>query len=303
MSNFRHQQVLVGNLSLHVAELGDPQARPVLFLHGWPQCWAEWRQVMQLAAAEFHALAIDLPGIGQSAPGATDGSKREIAAAVHGLIGRLGLDRPVIVGHDVGGMAAYAYLRGYEDTAGVVIIDVAIPGIDPWEDVIRNPYMWHFAFHAVPALPEVLTQGRQGPYFDYFYDVLATTPARISPDDRAAYVQAYATDAALAAGFDFYRAFPQDARDNLEQSGAATSTPVLYTRGAADHGNIDSYAHGLRDAGIRQLTTRLIPNAGHFIPEEQPAALWRHIRDFITSDSTEPRPCLSGGRKPGSGAR
>jgi hypothetical protein len=114
-----------------------------------------------------------------------------------------------------------------------VIIDVAIPGLDPWQEVVRNPYIWHFAFHAIPALPELLTRGRQGPYFDYFFDVLAADPARITPDARAAYAQAYATDAALTAGFGFYRAFPQDTQDNLAGSGAATGTPVHYTRGAA----------------------------------------------------------------------
>ena len=66
----------------------------------------------------------------------------------------------MIVGHDIGGMIAYAYLRHYRDAAGVVIIDAAIPGLDPWDDVIRNPYLWHFAFHAIPALPELLAQDR-----------------------------------------------------------------------------------------------------------------------------------------------
>jgi pimeloyl-ACP methyl ester carboxylesterase len=239
---------------------------------------------MELAAAEFLAVAIDLPGVGQSSGSATGGSKQELAAAVHGLIGRLGLDRPVIAGHDVGGMIAYSYLRGYQDAAGVVIIDVAIPGLHPWQEVIRNPYIWHFAFHAIPALPELLTRGRQGAYFDYFFEVLAADPARITPDARAAYVRAYATDAALTAGFGFYRAFPQDEQDNLAGSGAVTDTPVLYTRGAASHASIESYAHGLQAAGIRQLTTRVIPDAGHFIPEEQPAELWRYIHQFITSE-------------------
>jgi pimeloyl-ACP methyl ester carboxylesterase len=299
--DFRHQQVQVGDMSLHVAELGDQRARPVVLLHGWPQCWAEWRQVMELAAGEFRTVAIDLPGVGQSSGGPAGGSKRELAAAVHGLIGQLGLDRPVIVGHDIGGMIAYAYLRGYQDAAGVAIIDVVIPGLDPWEEVIRNPYLWHFAFHAVPALPELLVQGHQGSYFDYFFDVLAADPARITPQARAAYAQAYATDAALTAGFGFYRAFAQDTRDNLAGSGTATDTPVLYTRGAASRGNIDSYARGLRAAGVRHLTTALIPDAGHFISDEQPAELWQRIHEFITSGSMPPRPGTGGYAQSGNG--
>lgn len=283
MPDFRHGQVQVEGISLHVAELGDAQARPVVFLHGWPQSWAQWRQVMELAAEQFRAVAIDLPGIGQSSGAATDGSKRTVAAIVHALIGQLALDRPVLVGHDVGGMIAYAYLRRYQDVAGVIIVDVVIPGLDPWDEVIRNPYLWHFAFHAIPALPELLVQGRQGPYFDYFFDVLAADPARITAEARAAYAQAYATDAALSAGFGFYRGFAQDTQDNLAPTGAAIDTPVLYLRGEASRGGIDSYAQGLRAAGIRQLTAKLIPDAGHWIPDEQPAQLWRHLQEFITT--------------------
>lgn len=104
MLNIRHAQVQLGGISLHVAELGEPRARPVVLLHGWPQSWAEWRQVMELAAGEFRLVAIDLPGVGQSSGTAGDGSKRALAAVVHDLIEHLGLDRPVIVGHDVGGM-------------------------------------------------------------------------------------------------------------------------------------------------------------------------------------------------------
>jgi pimeloyl-ACP methyl ester carboxylesterase len=288
MPDFRHRYVEIDGISLHVAELGDPRGRPVVFLHGWPQSWEEWRQVMELAAEQFRAVAIDLPGVGRSAGPAGDGSKRALAAVVHGLAERLGLARPVIVGHDVGGMIAYAHLRRFTDAAGVVIIDVVIPGLDPWDQVISNPYLWHFAFHAIPALPERMVHGRQGPYFDYFFDVLAADPARITPEARAAYAEAYASDAALAAGFGFYRAFAQDARDNLAGGGAVTDTPVLYVRGEASRGSIDRYAQGLRAAGVRRIATGIVPDSGHFIPDEQPGQLWRHIREFVSACAIRP---------------
>ena len=140
-----------------------------------------WQQVMGLAAAEFRAVAIDLPGVGQSAGTATDGSKQALAAVVHGLIEQLGLDRPVICRpRRRRDDRLLLYLRRYQDAAAVAIVDVVIPGLDPWDEVIANPYLWHFAFHTIPALPELLVQGRQGPDFDYFFDVLAADPARIT---------------------------------------------------------------------------------------------------------------------------
>lgn len=161
-------------------------------------------------------------------------------------------------------------------------IAVVIPGLDPWDEVIHNPYLWHWAFHAVPELPELLVQGNQTSYFDYFFRVLSVDPARITSEARAGYAHAYASTAALTAAFDFFRAFPQDAQENLASTDTAVDTPVLYVGGEGSRGDIDSYAHGLRAAGIRRLTARLIPDTGHFIADEQPRELWRAIHEFIT---------------------
>lgn len=278
-TSLRHSQVPSQDGSLHVVEAGDPRGRPYLFLHGWPQSWRAWEDVMALAAAEARAIAIDLPGVGASA-GSAAGAKGKLAATVHDLVSALGLTGLTLVGHDVGGMIAYSSLRQYADAGRVVIMDTVIPGVDPWQEVLRNPYLWHFALHAIPALPETLVQGRQAEYFDFFYDVLSADPSRITPQARAEYVSAYRSEAALTAGFDFYRAFARDARDNA-QSGktAAVDTPLLYLRGEREGGDIASYAAGLRNAGVKHVTTALVPDAGHFTPEEAPADVWRLIRD------------------------
>jgi hypothetical protein len=81
-------------------------------------------------------------------------------------------------------------------------MDVVIPGLDPWDEVLRNPYLWHFAFHSIPDLPELLVEGRERRYFDYFFDQLATRPAAILDAARNQYVAAYRAPGALSAGFD-----------------------------------------------------------------------------------------------------
>jgi pimeloyl-ACP methyl ester carboxylesterase len=281
---FRHAHIPVGAGSLHVVEAGDPRGRPYLFLHGWPQSWRSWEEVMALAAPEARAIAIDLPGVGESA-GSGSGSKRQLAAVVRALVAELGLAGLTLVGHDVGGMIAYAYLRQYAGAARVVIMDTVIPGVDPWPEVLANPYLWHFALHSVPALPETLVRGRQADYFGFFYDVLSADPSRITPQARAEYVTAYRSDAALTAGFDFYRAFAQDARDNAGFADAsATDTPLLYLRGEREGGDIARYATGFRSAGVTNVVTALVPDAGHFSPDEAPADVWR----YVSQDAVRP---------------
>jgi pimeloyl-ACP methyl ester carboxylesterase len=184
-------------------------------------------------------------------------------------------------------------MRRYQDIARVVIMDTVIPGLDPWSEVLRNPYIWHFAFHAIPKLPEQLVQGQQASYFDFFFDVLSVDPTKVTPQARAEYADAYRTDTALAAGFDFYRAFAQDANDNTDASSTGPlDTPVLYIRGERESGDIATYAKGLQDAGLTNLTTALVPNAGHFTQQEMPADVWQTIHDFTARPAT-PAPSQS----------
>lgn len=278
---FRHSQIEVGGSSLHVVEAGDPDGRPVLLLHGWPESWSSWAPMMRLAARQARMVAIDLPGIGGSTGYPTDGSKHELAMTVDLLVSALGLTEVTLVGQDVGGMIAYSCLRAIPGLARVVIMNVVVPGIDPWEEVRRNPYLWHFAFHSVPALPETLVSGREREYFDFFYDALSADPARISDESRAEYVEAYSAASALSAGLSWYRGFPRDAEANAS---AATllpvTTPVLYLRGEAGGGQITDYADGLRAAGVTELRHALIPGAGHFAQQEAPEATWKLIAEF-----------------------
>ncbi|MFB4308129.1 alpha/beta fold hydrolase [Actinomadura sp. GTD37] len=282
-----HDMVAVEDVMLHVAEAGDPAGRPYLFLHGWPESWRTWTGVMRAAGAGDRLIAIDLPGIGGSSGSVAGGAKARIAEVVHGLVEKLGLDGLTLVGHDAGGMVAYAYLRRY-GADRVVIMNTVIPGVAPWSDVVANPYIWHFGLHSVKSLPEALVRGRQAEYFDYFYDVLSADPARITGESRGAHVAAYRDDAALSAGFDLYRGFGQDVRDNAAfAEGPPADTPLLYLRGTHEGGDIAAYERGLRDAGVRDVTTGVLPEAGHFAQEETPAAVWRAIRDFSVRRAAE----------------
>ena len=270
----RHRHVEADSLSIHVVEGGEAGMPAVLFLHGWPESWAVFERVMASLSESAHVVAIDLPGIGESPNPPPAADKRTLARCVLSVVETLGLQDVTLVGHDVGGMIVYAFLRAYrEKLTRAVIMNTVIPGIDPWDEVIHNPFIWHFAFHALPNLPELLVADRQAPYFDYFYDVLSANPSGVDASTRDRYVQANSRLSALTAGFDWYRAFQQDAQSNLASSFDAVSTPVFYLRGDREQGDIEAYLEGLRAAGCGNLTGRVIADCGHFAPDEQPQAV------------------------------
>jgi pimeloyl-ACP methyl ester carboxylesterase len=282
-SEFESRTVRVDTAAIHVVESGTAGKPVVVFLHGWPQNAHAFEFIMREAGDSIHAVAIDLPGIGRST-GSDGGDKRSIALKVRTLIRMLGLKRVTLVGHDVGGQVVFSYLTNFVDELEqAVIMDVAVPGIAPWDEVIRNPNLWHFAFHDVPKLPEQLIAGRQAAYFDWFFNAIAKRPSAISPKARREYAAGYETPEALTAGLEWYRAFDRDARENrsFAMSPRKTSIPALYLRGADESGNIEEYVAGLRAAGLSTIVGTTIPNCGHFSPEEQPRAVWKAISEFI----------------------
>jgi pimeloyl-ACP methyl ester carboxylesterase len=284
-ARLHHRQVEIEGIGIHVVEAGTANRPTVLFLHGWPESWVTFEQIMIPLSAEAHVVAIDLPGVGGSEMPPRANDKRTLANYIHGLITRLGLDNLTLVGHDCGGMIVYAYLHAYPETLQrAVIMNVAVPGIEPWSEVLRNPHIWHFAFHAIPELPEKLVAGQQAVYFAFFYDYLAR-PGGVGAQAREAYVTAYSRPEALRTGFEWYRAFPQDEKDNLALKDNPVHTPVLYLRGERESGDMKRYLSGLRDSGLRNVQGRLIPNSGHFLSDEQPEAVVAALREFFGLDA------------------
>jgi len=281
---FRHTETRVSGRTIHAVEAGAETDVSVVLLHGWPQSWAAWRRVMALACDRIHVIAVDLPGVGGSLFETPFRGSGDIAATLHSFVRSRELQSVVVVGHDVGGQIAYRCARDWSsDIAAAVIMNVAVPGIPPWEEIWRNPAIWHFAFHAVPDLPEALVRQRERRYFDYFYDTIARHPERITARARAEYARAYRVPGALRTGFDWYRSFGRDAEENAAaaQSGSLVDVPLLYMRGKDEHGAIEDYLSGFRRAGFRDVRGAVIDDCGHFSPEEQPEAVWWELTRFL----------------------
>jgi pimeloyl-ACP methyl ester carboxylesterase len=280
----RSSQIPVRDGEFHLLQAGPANGSPVLFLHGWPEDASAWSSIMRLAAAKYRCLAVDLPGIGGSRISPLRGETDYLAGLLREFVDTLGLKDLTLVGHDIGGMVTFAYLRRFDDLRAAVIMNTVIPGIAPWEQVLVNPYIWHFAFHSVPGLPEMLVRHEVRAYFDYFYNAIAANPNAITPSARQHYARSYADPAALSQGFEFYRAFRQDAKDNALH-GPTISTPLLYLRGSAEGGDIADYAAGLASAGIQAVHTVLLEGAGHFAPEEAPENVWAVVEAHIAAST------------------
>jgi pimeloyl-ACP methyl ester carboxylesterase len=262
---FVSETASVNGITLHYVRGGKGPA--VILIHGFPQDWFEYHAIMPRLAKQFTVIAIDLRGVGGSTatPGGYDAAN--MAEDVHQLAAALKLERVYVVGHDVGGHVAYAFVRRYpETTRGVMILDTPIPGIDGWDEIQGHPAMWHARFMQVPGLAEKLVAGRQADYFGYFFQF-----GKFTPGEEAHYVEAYASPAQLHAVFEMYRAFPANAQFNAAQRGT-NDVPLFFGTGDGSPFAklVPKIAEGLRANGCSHVETGFIRGAVHYLVEDQP---------------------------------
>ena len=264
-TGFSSNTVNVNGTTLHYVRGGTGPA--VILLHGFPQDWYEFHQIMPRLAKKFTVVAVDLRGVGGS--GATPGGydAANMAEDIHQLAEQLHLEHVYVVGHDIGGMVAYAFARRYpETTRGVMILYVPLPGLEPWEKIKADPVVWHIHFHQTQDLPEKLVAGRQAVYFRYFLNA-----GHFSDADVAHYAESYAAPEQLRAVLEIYRAFPANEKFNAAQR-SAVDVPVVLAAGQNSPFEklIPSIAEALRAHGCASVKTEVIKESGHYVADEQP---------------------------------
>lgn len=256
---------------------------PVVLLHGWPQTWFMWRDVIPLLASHFALVAPDMRGLGDSARPADGYDKMTVARDIAELMTRLGHDRFRVVAHDWGGPVAFALAAQFpERVIAMAIFDAPVLGDG---GPIEHHGRWHFGFHALPGLPEALTDGREDAYLRFFFKFAGAKPDAISEEAQAEYVRAYSQPGAMTAGFNYYRAVPQDIADNtaFREAGRKLAMPILvYGGDPATRGRgmsaLESWAR-MAD----NVSGGVAENCGHWIPEERPAFVADEVTRFFSS--------------------
>jgi pimeloyl-ACP methyl ester carboxylesterase len=286
LTGFTHRWVDAGGIRLHAVEGGRPDGPAVVLLAGFPQTWWAWRKVMPVLADRFRVIAIDLPGQGHSERPDMSYDTHTVAAHVHAAVGALGVRTYWLAAHDIGAWVAFSLALEYpSQLRGLALLDAGIPGITLPDAVPTDPERawktWHFAFHLVPELPETLLADREREYVGWFLKAKALSPATFDAAEIEQYAASVAADGGLRASLAYYRDAATSARKNHEALERRRLTvPVLGV--SSSHGSIPDMAASIRP-WADQATGVVVPDAGHFIPDEQPDAVAAALTDFITA--------------------
>ena len=285
LAGFEHRFRTVQGVRLHYVVGGAESGDVLVLLARFPESWFAWRKVMQRLSATYRIIAPDLPGQGDSDRPADGYDTRSLAVMVHGLLQQLGVERCFLAGHDVGAWVAYPYAALFGSTVRrLALLDAGIPGITLPDALPTTPALawrtWHFAFHAIPDLPEMLIAGREREYLDWFLRRKTANPETFSEADLGEYLRVFKKDGGLRAGLAYYRAAALSAQQNRELSeGGKLAMPVLAL--GSDQGSIRDMAAPLR-AFAEEVHGVTIACCGHFLPEEQPAAVADELTAFFT---------------------
>ena len=282
---FSHHTVPVNGIQIHyvIGGHGDP----VVLLHGWPETWYSWHKVMPALAKNYTVIAPDLRGLGDSSKPLTGYDGKTLAEDIHQLVTKLGFKTIFLVGHDIGTQVAYSYSAAHPtEVRKLVVMELTIPGFVP---AGRMP-LWWAVFHQTPDVPEALVAGKEMMYLSWFFHNLPFNPAAITQTDIDEYVSHYSAPGGMRAGFEHYRAFPQDAIQNMNYSKTNLTMPVLALGGGyipTFGGNITmpTIIYGMKILA-QNVTGITVPNSGHYIPEEQPDVVVKLLSNFFSGNST-----------------
>jgi pimeloyl-ACP methyl ester carboxylesterase len=190
----------------------------------------------------------------------------------------LKVEKADLVTHDIGNMVGYAFAAQYPDrVTRWVVMDAPLPGIGNWDEIVRNPLLWHFNFRGPDV--ERLVKGRERIYLDRFWNELSANPKSIDEATREHYAKLYARPGAMHSAFNQFAAFQQDAIDNkaFVEKGKL-KMPVLAIGAEKSFGI--AQADEIRFVAT-DVTGAVISNSGHWLMEEQPAATVEAVRSFL----------------------
>ena len=288
-----HYAALANGITLHYAACGSGPL--LLFVHGFPEFWYEWKDQLLELGQDYRAVAPDLRGYNLSSKPAEVSAYRakHLVEDLRLLLEHLGVQRCVMIAHDWGGAIAWSFAIAHpQRVEKLIIINAPHPAIfsrelrDNPAQQAASAYMNLFRSDKAER---VLSEAGYARLMRMTLDAWADNGGAATPDDRRAYLEAWSQPGALTGGLNYYRASPLHPPEDgappppaLDQAPDAfrVRTPTLVIWGERDQALLTGNLDGL-GAHVEQLRVARIPEGSHWVVHEQPARVARLIREFL----------------------
>ena len=274
----RVEEIPCSGATIHTRVGGTGAA--VVMLHGFADTGDMWAPLASALIDRHTVIAPDLRGMGFSSQPAGGYDKKTQGHDVSGVLDHLGIDKVALVTHDIGNMVGYAFAAQYPHRVSRwVCMDAPLPGIGPWDEILKSPMLWHFNFRG-PDM-ERLVQGRERIYLDRFWNELSATPSAIDEETRQHYAALYARPGNMHCAFEQFAAFNQDAVDNKDLAARGKlAMPVLAIGADKSFGKAQAEVLSFVASDV---TSQIVANSGHWLMEEQPKSTVAAIAAFLAA--------------------
>src|SRR5262245_61432962 len=277
-SSFKTQEISANGVTIHTRVGGAGPA--VMLLHGYAETGDMWAPLAVNLTRDRRVIVPDLRGLGLSSKPSGGFDKKTQANDVAGVLAALRIEQVDLVTHDIGNMVGFAFAALHpERVKRLVLIDAPLPGVGPWEELLKHPLLWHFRFGG-PDM-ERLVAGRERIYLDRFWNEFSADPSRFSEAARQHYARLYALPGAMRSGFAQFAALDQDAVDNRAfLAKGKLAMPVLAVGGVTSFGAMMAT---VARAAASDVQEAVVPDSGHWIMEENPQATIQIVRGFLNT--------------------
>lgn len=289
----QHIYVNAGGLRMHVAQAGPADGPPVMLLHGWPQHWWLWREVIgPLAAAGYRVHAPDLRGLGwsEATERSRDYDKRQFARDIVALLDVLEIDRVRLAGHDWGGWTGFLLAITEPDRVDrFMALNIPPPWLDPGPFDLRKTLratsrLWYQAVMSTPGLSRyVLAGGGRKLLVD---GLVKGTVRREAWDNGVleTFLDQFEDPKRSRATTYIYRNFllrelPAIQTGKYVKGRLTVPTRLLF---GADDVAIDRASVDLDHSRFADdLVVEIVEGCGHFIVDERPGLVAERLIDFF----------------------
>ncbi|SPU54810.1 Soluble epoxide hydrolase [Brevundimonas vesicularis] len=281
---FATVRVDVGDAKLAVRIGGS--GPPIVLLHGFPQHSLMWHTVAPLLAERFTVIAPDQRGMGASTVAEGNYTKTALAGDLAKVLDALGHAQAHVAGYDLGAGVAVAFARDHPQRVGrLAVLEFVLAGFGLERAMAPKPGWnadsnWHFSVFAVPDVAVWLFAGRERELLEWFFWHESHTGSLVVSEAHIeAYARSLSRPGVLRAGAGYYASIFQDAIDNGPLKTTPLAMPVLAVGGAAHAGPV--LTQFWSDVAT-DLTTAVIPAAGHWLSDENPRATATALADFFS---------------------
>jgi pimeloyl-ACP methyl ester carboxylesterase len=293
---FLSKTASVDGVRLHYLVGGNPNGPPVLLWHGFLSTGSEWRKVMPvLADAGFAVLVPDMRGYGDSdKPGGVKGyDARALAEEFRAMVRQIGFGggKPILLAaHDMGAPPALIWAADHpEEVAGLLYLEAPVmlsavltKMIAYTPEAMKEGSMWWWILPLAPGVPESFIVGNERAFLTWFYDKATAHRDAITPADVDETLRTFAGREGVLGAMGVYRA----AFISIEQTeplaglltGHKVSVPVVALGGEKGLGD---QVLAMVKMVAKDVEGEVIADCGHFLPEERPEVVVRHIKALV----------------------